>query len=285
MRASFYLIILLLISLSVNTLAQDECADCDKEQVKVSWVKKFLPFYFENVTKVMDEILPLKNIDYDQNTSATYCKRSLDYLTTVVIHHTGAPPRKRAEDINSMHLVRGSKSDPWRMVGYNYLVSDRYDQKGESEMFVGRPLDMVGAHAGTLSYSSRVSDTVKKKMNKQGVMCGKSEDRLKKQAVPMSSTGEVKTNYSSIGVALMGSYSRLSKSNPGGYVGVKRYPGNAALLNVAKLICSLQKKHKTLKYIRLHKEVRSDPTGCPGLVEKKIGKIKTYAQALGCVFE
>ncbi len=280
----FYLSLILASSLWGQEVV---CPDCTAEKEKsVSWLTEFLPFYFSDIEQAIDEVLPLKYIKYEENENATFCKRSLDYLTTVVIHHTGESPLKGPEDINDLHLLRGDKDDPWRMVGYHYLISDRYDQKGESEMFIGRPLDYVGAHAGVESYSSRVSDDVVKKMDKQGLSCGHSADQLKFKSVPKNSNGEVNTNVESIGVALMGSYSPLSKDNPGGYIGVnKRYPGENALMNAASLICSLQKKYKSLKYIRTHKQVRPLPTGCPGLAEHRIGKIIAYARAKGCIFE
>lgn len=59
----------------------------------------------------------------------------------IVIHHTRVSGHSSVQEVHQWHLNRRSAGKPWAGIGYHYYI-DR-----EGEVFDGRPVDSVGAHA------------------------------------------------------------------------------------------------------------------------------------------
>lgn len=64
------------------------------------------------------------------------------YISTIIVHHSASPPDTTIDQIREWHLERGFSD-----VGYHFVVNIE-------GVFVGRPLDRMGAHCkGNNSHS------------------------------------------------------------------------------------------------------------------------------------
>ena len=62
--------------------------------------------------------------------------RSLDAITSIIVHHSASPLSTSLEDIEQWHLARG-----WDGVGYHAVI------EASGKLRYGRPIERVGAHA------------------------------------------------------------------------------------------------------------------------------------------
>ena len=135
-----FLLLILLMSLSAFA---DDCANCRRGRA-VPRVLNFNPEWPLEYIKV-------RKVNYERNPDASYCKRPVDVVDTIVLHHSETPSSVTPERINDFHLDRGTAADPWLMIAYSYVLNTPYPGESKPEMVMseGRPLDIVGAHAGT----------------------------------------------------------------------------------------------------------------------------------------
>lgn len=231
-----------------------------------------------------EELIPITYVDYKRNTKASFCTRPTDMIDTIVIHHSETPATTTATQINDYHLARGTKDDPWYMIAYTYVVNSPYAGTTKPKALVteGRPIEYVGAHAGSNAWAT-MDETQKKLWNDKTVLCGK-EGETPKFDSSMVKNGKIKANITTAAIVVNGNYAPYSTSNPGGYSKRSpRYPTNDTQDMIARLSCQLQKKYPRIKYMKWHNFYTA--TTCPGNIKSYIGKIKTLAKGYGCEFK
>lgn len=217
--------------------------------------------------------------NYDRNFNVSYCVRKLDVINKIIIHHTASFPTASPEVINQWHIQSGTR----HMVSYHYLIQGGYASNQNSEatlpikIYQGRPLNMVGAHAGSKSYVDPTSEQ-KKTLKNNPLMCYLNKKKVQDNS--MFKNNKVKTNVTSIGIAIIGNYAPFSQRNPSGG---DNMVDDDLLTEVAKLSCYLQKKYPAINQIQGHQNVAK--TQCPGSLENKIDQIKRYANKYGCDFK
>lgn len=271
------LLILFSIS-SISAFAQD-CFFC---LPNYSFTQPHVPEWPIEYTKI-------EKIDYERNTAATYCKRPVDIVDTIVLHHSESPSTTTPEAINQMHLERSSGNDPWYMIAYSYVINSPYPgaQAPRARVTEGRPMDIVGAHAGSNAFVPL--DPEQKKMIDDGlVTCGKDTGEFKFDPTLMKD-GKIKANVTTIGMVVIGNYSPFSSTNPNGYRPSKpRYLSAQTIDMVARMACQLQKKHPRIKNLRIHRNYHN--TSCPGNIGTKgrdgkvISQIYAQTRKYGCTF-
>lgn len=230
------------------------------------------------------EYTQVNKVEYERNDHATYCKRPVEMIDTIVIHHSETPSTDSPERINEYHLQRGPAADPWLMIGYSYTINTPYPGSNipVTKVSEGRPLDIVGAHAGTNIFVPM--DSHQKKLWDEGkITCG--NDRLGFRVNPSTvQNGKIKANVTTIGLVVIGNYAPFSKHNPNGYSkNNPRYPTKATQDLIARMSCQLQKKYPRMKSIKWHNYYHS--TTCPGTLKQYIGQIKAQARKYGCEFQ
>lgn len=230
------------------------------------------------------EYVKIEKVDYERNSeTASFCKRPEDMVDTIVIHHSETPSTDTPERINELHLNRGTAADPWYMIAYSYVVNSPYagSTGPRARVTEGRPLDLVGAHAGSNIFVPMDAD--QEKMWKSGkITCGKEGGDFKVDP-SMVKEGKIKANVTTIGLVVIGNYSPFSKENPNGYSRKNpRYPTLSTQDMIARTSCQLQKKYPRMKSIKWHNYYH--PTSCPGTIKDYIGRIKTLARKYGCEF-
>lgn len=278
---------MLLIALLVPTLgmAQD-CYNCMPSMT-----------YGPEVPEWPIEYTKIEKVTYERNPQASFCKRPIDIVDTIVLHHSETPSTDTPERINEYHLDRGTAADPWYMIAYSYVVNSPYagDKNPRARVTEGRPLDIVGAHAGTNVFVPM--DAEQKKLWDSGqVKCGKEgtpENEFKVDPA-MVQNGKIKANISTIGLVVIGNYSPVSKSNPNGYPLTRRLangkvqkllprdPTQQTQDMIARMACQLQKKHPRMKKISWHNAYH--PTSCPGRIFNYVSNIRALARKYGCEF-
>jgi hypothetical protein len=220
---------------------------------------------------------------YTRNTKAKFCTRPLEMVDTVVIHHSETPPTATATEINSYHLARGTVDDPWYMIAYSFVINSPYSRMKlpDPKVTEGRPLHIVGAHAGTNAYVPMDADQLKLwKENK--VLCGREDEEFKIDPA-LVIDNKIKANVTTLGIVVNGNYAPFSQDNPSGYSRRSpRYPTHGTQDMVARLSCQLQKKYPRIKNIKWHNYYHS--TSCPGTIRNYIDQIKTIAKEYGCTF-
>src|SRR4051812_26581845 len=127
----------------MSTAYAQDCIEC----MHPSALKPKLPLNPEWPIQFIEvEKVPLR-----KNPKATYCLRPTDIIDTIVIHHTEGLPTRDPAEVNDYHANRQSQGEPWYMVAYSFLVNSPY--VGESDVrprvTEGRPIEIVGAHAGS----------------------------------------------------------------------------------------------------------------------------------------
>jgi hypothetical protein len=231
------------------------------------------------------ELIEVHQEDYERNNQATFCTRPIEMVDTVVIHHSETSPGATPQQINRYHLNRGTPDDPWYMIAYSYVVNAPY--AGTSfplpRVTEGRPLEIVGAHAGSNAFVSM--DEEQARLFKEGkVVCGKEGGEFKVDP-SMIKDGKIKANATTLGLVVLGNYAPYnSRHNPGGYSrSYPRLPAKDTLDMIARLSCQLQKKHPRIKNIKWHNFYNT--TSCPGNLRNYIDDIKSLTKRYGCDFQ
>jgi hypothetical protein len=229
------------------------------------------------------EYTKIKKIDYERNHQAKFCKRPVEIIDTIVLHHSETPTTDTPERINYYHLQRSEPGDPWYMIAYSFTINSPYAGSTNPAPLVaeGRPLDIVGAHAGSDIFIPMNAN--QKKMFDDGkVTCGTEGGEFKVDPTLLKN-GKVKANVTTIGLVVIGNYAPFSKENPNGYPKNKpRYPTKATQDMIARTACQLQKRYPNMKSIKWHNYYHN--TSCPGTILDYIGKIKALARNYGCEF-
>ena len=262
-------IIILSLFMMTQIQAQD-CVNCT-------------PPVFDPAPEWPIEYITVKKVDYPRNEKASFCQRPPEIVDTIVLHHTETPSTKNALYINDLHLNRGTAADPWYMVAYSYLVNAPYPKESVPQSLVseGRPIDIVGAHAGSNSFVT-MDEEQSKAYTDGKITCGK-EGSVFKVDPSIVRGNTIKANVTTIGLVVIGNYAPVSRQNPGGYSPRNpRYPTKDTQDMIARLSCQLQKKYPRMKNIRWHSNYNS--TDCPGSIKNYVGQIVARAEELGCKF-
>jgi hypothetical protein len=274
-------IILLLLSLTFS-LAHGLSPDCYNCARNLSFASPVVPEW-------PIEYVSIKKINYERNAFASFCKRPVEMIDTIVLHHSETPSTDTPEDINDLHLGRTSQTstgrpqEPWYMIGYSYVVNSPYpgNTRPEAQVAEGRPLDIVGAHAGSQLYVP-MNELQKKLWNEKKVVCGIEGGDFTVDPTKVRD-GKISPNITTIGLVVIGNYAPFSRTNPNGYrKSNPRYPTKATQDLVARTACQLQKKYPLIKNIKWHNYYHN--TSCPGTLKNYIGQIKTLARKYGCEF-
>jgi hypothetical protein len=229
------------------------------------------------------EYAKIEKVDYERNQKATFCKRPVDIVDTIVLHHSETPSTDSPERINEYHLARGSSDDPWYMIAYSYTINTPYagGSVPRTRVTEGRPLEIVGAHAGSNVFVP-MDQEQKKMWDKGDITCGNESTGFKFDPT-LVKDGKIKANVTTIGLVVIGNYAPYSKYNPNGYSKKKpRYPTKDTQDLIARMSCQLQKKHPRMKNIKWHSYYHA--TTCPGTIKQYLSKIKTLARKYGCEF-
>lgn len=230
------------------------------------------------------ELINIATPNYPTNSRASFCRRPAEMVDTIVIHHTATGSNATPQDINRSHLNEGTMADPWYMVAYSYLVNAAYPGASTPAIAVseGRPMEIVGAHAGSNIFVPMSADQQRLWRSGQ-ITCGTEGGEFTENS-SLVQGGRIKANVTTIGVAVIGNYAPRSLSNPLGYGRSRpRLPSARTLDGLARLSCQLQKKHPNIKSIKWHSEYHS--TECPGTIKSFVGQIKTLARGYGCTFD
>ncbi len=247
---------------------------------------KLWPLLFFSFTVWAQEanLIKIQSVDYPRNRKASFCKRPLEMLDTIVFHHSETPPTQTPLQINDLHLNRGTPSDPWYMVAYSFQVNAPYTGSSTPVpgVFEGRPLDLVGAHAGSDVFVPM--DPEQKRMWDEGqIVCGKENGEFKIDPYQLNRVGNIKANVTTLGIVVIGNYAPFGRDNPNGYRPSKvRNPSSDLQDMLARTSCQLQKKYPRMKYIRWHNFYHS--TSCPGNIKNFVPQIRALAKGYGCEF-
>jgi hypothetical protein len=229
------------------------------------------------------DLIPIAKLEYPRNRDASFCYRPVEMIDTIVIHHSETTPQTTALQINDIHLNRGTAENPWYMIAYSYVINSPYigAKTPEPLLTEGRPLTLVGAHAGSKVFVPM--DEEQKRMWDEGrIVCGKENGEFVVDPAQLQGD-KIKANVTTIGVVVNGNYSPFSRSNLGGYSKKDpRYPSKGTQDMIARLSCQLQKKYPRMKYLRWHNFYHS--TSCPGTIKNYVGQIRAKAKEYGCEF-
>lgn len=269
MKLCFSFLLIFKLSLAWSQVEND-CVHCPpvKAEAKSSW-----PI----------EYIKVNEVNYKRNHHASFCKRPVEIIDTIVLHHSETPSTDSPERINDYHLNRGTASDPWYMIGYSYVLNTPYPGQTlpRLKMSEGRPIEIVGAHAGSNAFVP-MTQVQKEIWAKKEVKCGKEGEEGVFDPT-LVKDGKIKANLSTVGLVVVGNYAPFSKTNPNGYSRKNpRYPTKATLDSVARMACQLQKKYPLIKNLKWHNYYHS--TTCPGNLKSYIGQIKNLARNYGCEF-
>lgn len=264
---------LLFILLTGNLGAQD-CVNCPTSPI---------PYTDLNLPQWPLPLIEIEQVNYPRNQRASFCRRPAEMVDTIVIHHSGGPENQTPQDINRAHMNQGSAADPWYMIAYSYVVNSSYGGSNavRARVSEGRPLDIVGAHAGSNIFVPM--DTEQQRLwNSGAITCGR-ESGPSAVDPSLVRNGRIKANVTTVGIVVIGNYSPFSRTNPTGYNPRRpRYPTQQTLTMLGQLSCQLQKKYPRMKEIKWHSYYHS--TECPGTIKNYINQIKSIARGLGCEF-
>lgn len=266
-------LLLLILTSFFQAMAQD-CVNCPVSPI---------PYTELNLPRWPLELIEIEKVEYPRNSRASFCRRPPEMVDTIVIHHTAGFETRSSLDINRDHLNQGSAADPWYMAAYSYFVNSSYAGSSNIRARVteGRPLDVVGAHAGSNVFVPMDADQ-RRQFDNGAVTCGKENGTFTSNST-LIQNGKIKANVTSIGVAVIGNYSPFSRQNPSGYSPRRpRNPSQQTLNMLGRLSCQLQKKYPRMKEIKWHSYYH--PTECPGTIKNYITQIKTIARSFGCEF-
>lgn len=243
---------------------------------------------------IPDEVDQLEIIEkkyrVNSNKKATFCKRDPNVIDTLIIHHTGSSEYFGPEAINSAHIGRSTKGDPWYMIGYNYLISEKFDGGTEENPAIiqGRPPEVRGAHAGGMT--RKLSKERKKELMKYDIKCGRDDKFESKNMSSEIEYNRISGNITSLGIAILGNYETKYTAHVGGVTLYKnisggrkvRYPSQIVLEKTAQLACKLQRQYPNIKRLVPHSYFKN--TNCPGSIIAKLQEITTLANSYGCSF-
>ncbi len=262
--------------LSTHVLAQD-CPDCSGQSSSVTGAP------IAEVPEWPVEFVKVEKVDYPRNEAASFCRRPLEMVDTVVFHHSESGTTTSALNINRMHMNRGTRADPWYMIAYSYVINSPYAgaRTPTPRVTEGRPMDIVGAHAGTGAYVPMNEDQ-RRMWNEGRVVCGRNGGQFTVDPGQVRD-GMIKANVTTVGVVVVGNYSPFSRLNPDGYSRRSpRHPTPETIRLAARMACQLQKKWPNIKNIKWHNFYND--TSCPGNIKQKIPDIIRAAKELGCDF-
>ena len=233
----------------------------------------------------------LTEYERNDNPKTSFCLRSPELVSMIVIHHTETSEDTSPQRLNQFHLDRSTQGDPWYMLGYNYLVSENY-KEGEISVIQGRPPNIKGAHAG--GYTAKLTPEQVENYKNKTVMCGNRKNGFKETPVlsQTNSAGGISGNLVSLGIAVVCNYAPLKWEIIDGVNTPENIyaesteevevPDNI-VRKVATLACDLQKQNKNIKTIVPHQYFKA--TKCPGSIIKRLNQIKDLAKNQGCQFE
>lgn len=228
------------------------------------------------------QLIEINTVKYPTNEHASYCKRPVEVIDTIVFHHSETRSTDTPLRINAYHLDRGSASDPWWMVAYTYLINTPYvgGSIPTSAVSYGRPISFVGAHAGSNVFVP-MDETQKKIWDSGEIKCGRDEDFAFDPSLVKN--GKIKANVTTIGVVAIGNYAPGGPSNPNGS-GSKGRSATPKLIDMlARLSCQVQKEYPRIKRFAYHDQYHA--TSCPGTIKNNMKAIKAKAKEYGCEFE
>jgi hypothetical protein len=231
------------------------------------------------------ELVKIHSVNYRRDEKAIVCYRPPEIVDTIVLHHSNTSSSTTAYELNDMHIDRSSEGEPWYMIGYSYVVNSAYPGSPQPPTIVsaGRPLNIVGAHAGTNIYvpmSSAQSEAIRDGK----IKCGRHGEKFEFNP-KLVSGNKISANVSTIGMVVVGNYAPYSKTtNPTGFAARHPIvPSAAAKDTIARTACQLQKQYPRMKSIKWHSYYH--PTDCPGTIKDAIADIITRAKRLGCDFQ
>lgn len=245
-----------------------------------------LIYLFSTSLVARANLIPIEVERYTRNTKATWCRLNPRVFDTIVFHHTQTTSTTTPQQINQLHLNRGTPEDPWLMIGYHFVINSSYGRGPlvTTRVTQGRELSMAGSHAGSTAYTKVSAQTQTALEQDDSVLCGPQDGPLEIPKDKFDAEGLAKANYHTIAVAVIGNYVERSRDNPGGYpMGAPRYPTEDTLDASARLACQLQKQYPRLKKLSYHSFYRA--TSCPGLIEKRLRDIIARAKGYGCQFK
>lgn len=274
----FHLILFLLTSGSVWAT---DCFNCQTHQP--------LQVLAQQLPQWPIELIKVNEMEYERNSEASFCKRPTEMVDTIVLHHSETNSLATPKRINEIHLERGTKQDPWYMIAYSFVLTSPYpansnprNEKPPAQMTVGRPMDLVGAHAGSGAFVPMNSEQ-KKIWDEGKVVCGK-EGGIFAVDPAVVQNGKIKANVTTIGLVVNGNYSPYSRGNLNGYTaGKTRNPTAQTQDMIARMACQLQKKYPRIKEIKWHNYYHS--TSCPGTIKNYVNAIVAKANSYGCDFK
>lgn len=274
---------LILLLLLTQSLAQAQCVPCQKPNPYLPYLPFYdwwpLPFLVPEPGPEPVELIKIEKEIYERNKKASFCKRPPEMVDTLVLHHSETSSTATAQYINELHLNRGTPSDPWYMIAYSYVINSPYagGKIPAPKVTEGRPLDLVGAHAGSNVFVPM--DEEQEKLFEEGkITCGKEGGEFKVDP-SLIKNGKIKANVTTVGIVVNGSYTPFSSSNPRG---TGRIPTSDTLDMIARLSCQLQKQYPRMKYMKVHRDYHS--TTCPGTIQGKVSEIIKLAKGYGCDF-
>ena len=237
-------------------------------------------------TQAREPLIEIQEPYYPRNADASYCRRKTDIVDTIVFHHSQTTTTTTPEDINEMHLERGTAEDPWLMIGYHFTINSPYVDSPRYKTYVsrGRPFHIAGSHAGSDVYSKVTPETKLLLSKKDSVRCGTETGVVSEADDKFNPDGFAKANYTTVAIVLIGNYFVRNQSNPGGYpIGSERFPTARAIDAAARLACQLQKDNPRIQNIKWHSFYRA--TSCPAKVRERINAIITQTEKYGCKFQ
>ena len=244
--------------------------------------------------------IQLTDYERNDNPQTTYCLRDPDLVSMIVIHHTKTRPNTTPQMINQMHLDEGTESDPWYMMGYNYLVSETF-VPGEISVVQGRPPNIKGAHAG--GYTPPLTREQREFYADKTIMCGNRHVGFTEVPVlrpyndnnsfnQMNTAGGLSGNLISYGISVVGNYAPVGYREISGIItptNLYADPGAAAAVSLdvlrraATLACDIQKENPNVRTIVPHRYFK--PTKCPGYLMNNLQTIVNIAANQGCQFD
>lgn len=273
-------VLLLLMMATAIPVSAKDCVQC---VTAPSWLTIFNPFSLPNVPEP-EPLIEIRTPTLSRDAGASYCRRNEEVVDTIVFHHTQTSSTSTVQNINTMHLDRGSAADPWLMIGYHYTINSPYSGGTIPTPVVnqGRPFNLAGSHAGTNAYRAADAETRRLMEEDGAIRCGTATGPLA-EADDKFRNGLVKANYNTVAIAVIGNYAKRTSENPSGWrPNNPRYPSAGTIEMAGKLACELQRKHPRLKTIKWHSFYNS--TDCPGLLKDRIPQIKAVAARFGCTF-
>jgi hypothetical protein len=266
------------------------CVQAESEFVEIP---NFM--YEEQVRNHKEEsLIEINSVSYLRNTKASFCSRPTDMIDTIVLHHSESRNTDTPEDINRYHLSNGSAADPWYMIAYSLVIMAPYQNETTPllKAFYGRPLNIVGAHAGSGIFVPM--DAVQKNLWAQKqILCGK-EYQMEYDKT-LVKNGKIKANVTTIGLVINGNYAPFSGpklrngkpnryQNPNGFLPAKE-PTFQLIDSIARLSCQMQKEYPRIKTLAYHDQYHQ--TSCPGSIQEieHLKAIKDKAKEYGCEFK